>query len=217
MRHFVPGTAIRYTTDGSDPDSAGRPYSSPFTLTTGGQFRAKAYKPGWLASEATTATFYNQKFPPDGIQLLLPVDSNYLKYSPNVLIDADKGDQGFNSGKWLGFRKNAFSALLYYNHPVTINSISFSSLVDIGAHIFPPTSLSVYGGPDRNHLHPTGALTPAQPDSTTPSSLTSYTIKFAPQTLRCLKVTATPVKSLPKWHPSKGKPAWIFFDELLVN
>ncbi|HXB09345.1 MAG TPA: DUF2231 domain-containing protein, partial [Puia sp.] len=29
MRHFVPGAVIRYTLDGSDPDSAGRVYSAP--------------------------------------------------------------------------------------------------------------------------------------------------------------------------------------------
>jgi len=217
MRHFVPGATIRYTLDGSDPDSTGRPYSSPFSITNAAQFRAKAYKPGWLASEATTATFYSQKYPPDSIHLLLPVDSNYLKFSPNVLIDADKGDLGFGSGKWLGFRKNAFSALLYYRQPVKISSITFSSLLDIGSFIFPPTSLSVWGGPDEHHLHPLGSLTPAQPDTIAPSSLVSYPLTFPPQTIRCLKVTASPLKSLPKWHPSKGKPAWIFFDELLVN
>jgi uncharacterized membrane protein len=222
MRHFVPGTTIRYTLDGTNPDSSGVIYSAPFLLKDRGRFQAKAYKPGWLPSDATTATFYLQRYPPDSIRLLLPIDSNYLKFSPHVLIDADKGDLGYGSGKWLGFRKNAFSALLYYRKAVTIRDVSFSSLVDIGSFIFPPTHLEVWGGPDEQHLKRLGTLTPAQPDSivarkTMPTYLTDYRIEFPPQPVRCLKVIADPVAKIPDWHPGKGQKAWIFFDEILVN
>ncbi len=222
MRHFVPGTTIRYTLDGTNPDSGGVIYSAPFLLKDRGRFQAKAYKPGWLPSDATTATFYLQRYPPDSIRLLLPIDSNYLKFSPHVLIDADKGDLGFGSGKWLGFRKNSFSALLYYRKAVTIRDVSFSSIVDIGSFIFPPTHLEVWGGPDEHHLKRLGTLTPAQPDSIVarkamPTYLTDYRIEFPPQPVRCLKVIADPVAKIPDWHPGKGQKAWIFFDEILVN
>ena len=217
MRHFVPGASIRYTLDGADPDSAGLTYTASFILHDRSQFRAKAYKPGWLASDPVATNFYTQKYLPDSIHLLLPIDSNYLKFSPKVLIDADKGDLGFGSGKWLGFQKNALSALLYYRKPVRIKDLTFSSLVDIGAYIFPPTRPEVWGGPDEHHLKPLGALTPAQPEKPAPPYLTDYRIFFPPQTIRCLKVIANPVPKLPDWHPGKGKPGWIFFDELLVN
>jgi uncharacterized membrane protein len=221
MRHFVPGATIRYTLDGMNPDSGGQVYTAPFLLKDRSQFQAKAYKPGWLPSEPTTATFFTQRYLPDSIHLLLPVDSNYLKISPRVLIDADKGDLGFGSGKWLGFRKNAFSALLYYRKTVTIRDVTFSGIVDIGSFIFPPTQLEVWGGPDDHHLKRLGTLTPAQPDSIagrkTPAYLTDYRIEFPPQSVRCLKVLANPVAKLPDWHAGKGQHGWIFFDEILVN
>jgi hypothetical protein len=217
MRHFVPGASIRYTLDGSDPDSGGKTYAAAFVLHDRSRFRAKAYKPGWLASDPVSADFFTQRYPPDSIHLLLPVDSNYLKFPPKVLIDAVKGDLGFGSGKWLGFHKNALSALLFYRKPVRIKDLTFSSLVDIGSFIFPPTRLEVWGGPDEHHLHPLGSLIPTQPDKSIPSYLTDYRIDFPPQTVRCLKVIANPVPKLPDWHPGKGQPGWIFFDELLVN
>jgi uncharacterized membrane protein len=221
MHHFIPGATIRYTLDGANPDSSGQVYTAPFPLNVRSQFIAKAYKPGWLPSDPTTATFYTQRYPPDSIRLLLPVDSNYLKFSPHVLIDADKGDLGYGSGKWLGFRKNGLSALLYYRKPVMIRELTFSSLVDIGSFIFPPTRLEVWGGPDEHHLKRLGTLTPAQPDSIAgrkaTSYLTDYRIEFPSQSVRCLKVIANPVAKLPNWHPGKGTPGWIFFDELLVN
>jgi hypothetical protein len=222
MRHFVPGATIRYTLDGTNPDSGGQVYTVPFLVKDRSQFQAKAYKPGWLPSDPTRATFYLQRYPPDSIHLLLPVDSNYLKISPHVLIDADKGDLGFGSGKWLGFRKNAFSAVLYYRKAVTIREVSFSSLVDIGSFIFPPTQLEVWAGPDEHHLKRLGTLTPVQPDSilgrkAMPAYLTEYRIEFPPQPVRCLKVIANPVAKLPDWHPGKGQHGWVFFDEILVN
>ncbi|HEY4334777.1 MAG TPA: FN3 associated domain-containing protein [Puia sp.] len=227
MRHYVPGATIRYTVDGSDPDSGGKVYSKPFPMQDRGFFRAKAYKPGWLASDPVTANFYLQKFPPDSIHLLLPIDSNYMKFKPTVLIDADKGDLGFGSGKWLGFHKNGLAAILYYQKPATIKDITFSSLVDVGSEIFPPTDLEVWGGPDEHHLKRLGTMTPSQPNKLVPSYMIDYRIDFPPTTVRCIKVVANHVQNLPDWHPNKEKPvkgkpvkekpAWVFFDELLVN
>jgi uncharacterized membrane protein len=227
MRHFVPGTTIRYTLDGTDPDSAGNVYSKPFPLLDRGQFRAKAYKPGWLASDPVSANFYRQRYPPDSIRLLLPVDSNYMKFKPTVLIDADKGDLGFGSGKWLGFHKNGLEAMLYYRKPVTVKDFTFSSLVDVGSEIFPPTNLEVWGGPDEHHLKRLGTMTPSQPNKLVPSYMIDYRIEFHPTTVHCIKVVADHVRNLPDWHPNKEKPVkgkpvkerpgWIFFDELLVN
>lgn len=217
MKNFMPGAVIRYTLDGSNPDSAGQTYSAPFQLKDRAQLAAKTYKPGWLASNPTAAVFYLQKYPPDSIRLLLPIDSNYMKIRPTVLIDADKGDLGFGSGKWLGFRKNGLAALFYYRKPVTIGSLTFSSIVDLGAFIFPPTDLEVWGGPNEHHLKRLGTLTPTQPDKLGPPYLTAYRIDFPPQKIGCLKVIANPIPKLPDWHPAKGQPAWIFFDELLVD
>ena len=219
MRHFVPGAVIRYTLDGSDPDSGGKVYAEPFVLRDRSQFRAKAYKPGWLSSDPTAANFYTQKYPPDSIRLLLPVDSFYQKIRPKVLIDSDKGsyDYGASTGKWLGFHKNGFDALLYYRKPVMISDLTFTSLVDVGAYIFPPTCLQVWGGPDEHHLKMLGEITPTQPDKTIPPYLTDYRINFPRQKIRCLRVEAGQVPRLPDWHAGKGEPGWVFFDELLVN
>ncbi len=32
-----------------------------------------------------------------------------------------------------------------------------------------------------------------------------------------LKVVATPVERLPKWHKGKGEKGWIFIDEIFLN
>jgi hypothetical protein len=51
------GAAIRYTTDGSEPDSSSTEYISPFTLTESGKINIKAFKDGMLDSYFESADY----------------------------------------------------------------------------------------------------------------------------------------------------------------
>lgn len=217
LRHFVPGVTMKYTLDGSDPDSAGITYNGPVLLTSHVNLKAKAYKKGWLTSDATAASFFSEKYRPDSILLLKPVDSNYMKYKPRVLIDLDKGDLNFGSGKWLGFRKKGLECLLFFHAPVKVEDITLSSLVDINSFIFPPVKVEIWGGNERSNLRLLGSLQPEQPGKSIPAYLDSYEIHFAPASVRYLRVMALPVDSLPAWHQGKGQPGWIMADEIFVN
>ena len=55
---------------------------------------------------------------------------------------------------------------------------------------------------------------PAQKD---PQQTFKFEVKFKPESVSYLKIIAKPVKKLPSWHPAKGKPALILFDEILIN
>ncbi|HXB10074.1 MAG TPA: c-type cytochrome domain-containing protein, partial [Puia sp.] len=146
LKHFVPGVTMKYTLDNSDPDSAGIVYNGPVLLTSHVNLKAKAYKKGWLASDEATASFFSEKYRPDSILLLKPVDSNYMKFRPGVLIDLDKGDLNFGSGKWLGFRKKGLECLLFFRTPVRVEDITLSSIVDVNSFIMPPVKVEVWGG-----------------------------------------------------------------------
>jgi hypothetical protein len=37
------------------------------------------------------------------------------------------------------------------------------------------------------------------------------------QQVSCIKLVAQPLKSVPAWHPAKGKPGWVFLDEVFLN
>jgi uncharacterized membrane protein len=217
LKHFVPGVTMKYTLDNSDPDSAGIVYNGPVLLTSHVNLKAKAYKKGWLASDEATASFFSEKYRPDSILLLKPVDSNYMKFRPGVLIDLDKGDLNFGSGKWLGFRKKGLECLLFFRTPVRVEDITLSSIVDVNSFIMPPVKVEVWGGKERSQLHLLGSMQPEQPLKAVPAYLNSYEIRFSPATVRYLKVVALPVDKLPDWHPGKGQHGWVFSDEIFVN
>jgi hypothetical protein len=222
-------------------------YDSLALLTSRATLRSKAYKKGWLSSDEIRYDFYSEKYRPDSIRLLQPIDSNYMKYGAKTLIDLVKGDLGFGSGKWLGFRRNDMECLLLYKKRVTATSVTLSALVNTGASIYPPVSITIWGGPNPQNLQLLGHLSPDQPSGPGPDYLTGYDIHFPPVTLSCLKIVVTPVAKLPDWaapkaekdlkaekdpkdkkapkteksakaeKAPKGEKPWIFLDEIFVN
>lgn len=219
LKHYVPGVTIRYTVDGSEPDSSHSPSytAGQVMLTERTDLKAQAFKKGWLPSDVIHTYFYSEKYRPDSIRMLQPIDSNYMKYGGRTLIDLTKGDQSFNSGKWLGFRKNNMECLLQFNKPIVAGDITLSALVNVGASIMPPARIEVWGGLDPGNMRPLAHLTPDTAKAPGSAYLTPYTLPFHPARVRCIKVVVTPVAKLPEWHGEKGKKGWVFIDEIFVN
>ena len=220
LKHYIKGVTIRYTTDGSNPDSinAAR-YKDSVVLDKKGVFKARAFKKGWLGSDSIVATFYKNTFRADSIRALTPLDSVYKggKLGAKVLNNGEKGDFNFRSGRWLGFRRNRMEMLLHYPESITLSSVTLSTVVDMGGYIFPPTMIEVWGGENEKALVRLAHITPPQPDSLKPAYMWGYDCDFKPVHVKFLKVIATPVAKLPPWHPAKGQPGWIFTDEIFVN
>lgn len=218
LKHYVPGAVIRYTFDGTEPDSVNSAiYDTHVMLPGMAGLRAKAFKKGWLPSELTKADFYSEKFRPDSLLMLTRVDSNYMKLKTGILIDLDKGDVNFGNGKWLGFHKNNMECLLFYKKPILAQELTLSALVDIINDIMPPLSIEVWGGQDRNSLRLLSRLVPEQPTEMKGTYLAGYDLRFKPVNVRVIKLVVNPVPKLPDWMVRKGKRGWIMMDEIFVN
>ncbi|MEO5594815.1 MAG: DUF2231 domain-containing protein [Chitinophagaceae bacterium] len=219
LRHYIKGASIRYTTDGSNPDSIhSAVYKNDIVLDKSSVFKARAFKPGWLGSDSIMATFYKNTYHADSIRSLTPLDSVYKgSAGAKTLINAEKGDGNLRAGKWLGFRRNKMEMLLHYAQPVKVSSVSLSSYIDIGGFIMPPVYIEVWGGRDEKNMVRLSHITPEQPDTLKPSFMRSFDCNFKPTLVSFLKVVAVPVAKLPAWHPSKGQKGWFFTDEIFVN
>ena len=217
LKHYIKGTEIRYTTDGTDPDSSKSPlYNKEAVLTNNSLVKAKAFKPGWQSSDIMQQYFFKSGYKADSAVLLQPSDPKYSGEGAKTLINLQKSDLGAGSGKWLGFRNNRMEALLLFNEPRSISGVNLSTLENIGGYIMPPASIEVWGGNNQHSLKLLGHIKPAQPDSIEPTENVPYEIKFKPASITVLKVVAVPVPKLPKWHPGKGDKGWVFVDEIFV-
>ncbi len=219
LKHYINGVSIRYTLDGTEPDSiTSKEYSNDIMLTSNTTVKAKAFKKGWLSSAVMEGYFFSSKYKPDSVVNLLPADEQYKGDGAKTLIDLVKGEaNNFKSGKWLGFKKNKMESLLLFNAPVNVKSVTLSALIDIGGYIMPPVTIEVWGGNEARHLKLLRLVTPEQPTVIQPGYLKAFQLSFKPATVKYLKIVAVPVSKLPAWHPGKGDKGWVFADEVFVN
>lgn len=219
MKHQIPGTVIRYTVDGTEPDSIKSIiYNKPFTISKNTSIKARAFKKGWYGSKQTEKFFFKAGFHIDSVRLITPADQKYKAKGNITIADGIKSDRQQNSGKWLGFRDNEFQSYLLFKKPVTASNVTLSMLRNVGGFIFPPVRIEVWGGANEKSLKLLKVITPEMPVKETPNSENlTFDVGFEPQQLSCIKLVAKPLSKLPAWHPGKGEKAWIFVDEVFVN
>jgi len=108
--------------------------------------------------------------------------------------------------------------LLFFNKPIALHTLDLSTMRDIGSQIFLAAELDVWGGVDQNHLKLLAQVKPAPAKKDDPFGLVPLTCRLKKEyRVSCIKLVAKPIKTVPDWHQAKGKPGWIFMDEVLIN
>jgi len=198
LRHFVPGTTIRYTLDGTEPDSLhslaydGRTYIDSQVL-----MKARAFRKGWRPSDVVQYQFYRATYKPDTVIMITPADSFYKGKGGTTLKDLQKGSQNFGDGKWIAFRNNRMECMLRFSKPVHARSITISSLVNVGAMIMPPKSIRIMGGDDPGNLRLLYQFAPTADTLLSSNYLIPYECKFPPVSVKYIRVMVEPFGRMP--------------------
>ncbi|MEO5999688.1 MAG: chitobiase/beta-hexosaminidase C-terminal domain-containing protein [Chitinophagaceae bacterium] len=217
MKHPFKGVEIRYTVDGTKPDSANsKVYKAPITIDTSTTILARAFKKGWIGSNDTRAAYIKRGFKPDSIQLITPKDPKY-DASANLLSDGDLGDLDPRNGQWLGYRQNEAGFFLYFHDTATVQSLLLNMLQNTGGGIFPPSKVEVWGGMSKDGLKLLGIIKPEIPEKNAGTRLIIEKVTFPTTPVKIIKVMIDRLAKLPQWHVSKGQPGWIFLSEIVVD
>jgi len=218
LKHYINGTIIRYTLDGTEPDSISSPvYKNAFDINSDLTVKAKAFKPGWISSDIIQQHFFKGSYHVDSAILLSKVDDKYKANGGKTIIDGEKSDMNFSSGKWIACKENPMEVMLLFNKPVEASSITLSMLQQIGPYIFPPAQVEIWGGTNKNNLKLLSKLNPEQPTEKSGDENLAVKCSFNKTSVSCIKLLITPVRHLPTWHQGKGERAWVFVDEVFVN
>ena len=216
--HPVRGVVLKYSLDDKDPDSTSAPVKNgKLALNTSSSLKVTAYGQGWLASTPAKISVFRSVYRADSIRWKSPPsDPRYTVLGAGILIDTVKSDEmDFNNRKWIGSQKG-LEFYIHFREPVDLSSVGFSMQVNTGPYLFPPESIRIEGGLQEKSLHLLSASNPEQPQKDKADYL-FLTEKFPRQKVQYLKINIVPVGKLPHWHPGKGKPAWVFLDEILFN
>lgn len=220
LKNFIKGAAVRYTLDGSVPDSLNALLSTGDSITIDKTclLSTKTFLPGWISSEVATRNFYKVGITPDSTAFTHAPNPQYKGEGPRTLVDLKIGDTDFRNKKWLGFKDTPLEAFLFFKQPVSLSSVSVSTVVDIGSYIMPAAQVEVWGGSSKNNLILLKNLSPAQPSGLgAPAYLVGFNADFVPRKVSVVKIVVKSVSKLPVWHPGKGTPGWVFVDEVFLN
>jgi hypothetical protein len=218
MRHPMKGVTIRYTLDGSDPDTSTSPvFQGGIPVKGPTRIKARAVMDGWLASPVAEFTVYARGIPAENSTLLTEPDKRYLSQGARSLHDGLKGESRNALINWLGFKDAPFKAHFRMNGRDTIRRVVLSMADNHFSYIMPPLRITVYAGSDSSSLKPVGSLTPPQPVKYGPVVNRAYIVEISPGDYRHLRVQADPVSSLPAWHRGHKDKGWVFVDEVFFD
>jgi uncharacterized membrane protein len=220
--HPIKGVDIRYTTDGSEPDSINSPLFEEGTvlkeITT---IKAKAFKTGWYGSNEAVFTFYKSAYRPDTVMLLTPLNRVHQANGARTFFDEQLGTFNANSpawaDNWAGFFNNNMEVAMEFKKPVSMSSLALNMLIEAENNIFPPAAVEVWGGASKDQLRLLTTIKPDQPQTAQKPVIKLIQGSFSPQNVSYLKIIAKPIAGLPDWHRNKGRPALLLVDEILLN
>jgi uncharacterized membrane protein len=218
LSHPIKGVEIRYTTDGTDPDSMKSLLYKPGVMVSENVFiKAKAYKPGWLGSDIVQASFFKSVYTPDSIGFITAPNERYTADGAKTLVDKELGGYNAGNGKWIASQKDLI-VYMQFSKPADLHTITLNCMRNIGSQIFLPDDIEVWGGNDANHLKLLSEVKSAAPLKNDPFAIKGIDCKLTgAQPISCLKIIAKPVQKLPVWDMVKKQSGWMFMDEIFLN
>jgi uncharacterized membrane protein len=220
LKHNLPGTIIRYTLDGTTPDSInGKVYSEPISIKGFTTLKAVACRKEWWTSFVSEYTFFKSGAHPTTAELLTQADKSYKGEGVRTLIDNKKGTASdFREVGWIAFKEQPFDALFYFENSDPIKSVTFSYCKNYYSYIVQPVSIELWAGTEKNNLKMIQKIIPTEPKKEDTSTKVDAIVFQAPvQSFKYYKIIAKPNSKLPEFISKKREKGWLFVDEVIFN
>lgn len=144
--------------------------------------------------------------------------SKYPASGKNALTDGIKGTYNINEN-WQGFEGTDMEAVIDLGRDCKIKSVKAGFLDSPNDWIFYPEKVIVYISEDgKNYVKLSEIpIKQSSPENAKVTSVQEIASEFKETTARYVKVKAVNTGICPDWHYAKGKPAWLFCDEIVVE
>ncbi|MCB9322341.1 MAG: chitobiase/beta-hexosaminidase C-terminal domain-containing protein [Lewinellaceae bacterium] len=208
-----PGSVVRYTTDGSQPDEtspvfAGRHYLTSETLIKAGAFHAALKK-----SPVVTLDFIQVPKMDDvkSITIVPEPNEKYKGQGAKSLIDLNKGSLNFKEAAWMGFSDREIEIAIDFDQPRKVSKVMLSTMADHGSWIFLPEEIEVSGG--QKQFTANFKI----PEKEEEKRLEYLVVSFDEIKTDHLQIRIRNLATLPAWHSGAGNAPWFFMDEIVIK
>ncbi len=213
----IDNAAIRYTLDGTEPTASSPLYSAPLRITQSATLRAAAFR-NWGRTPEVSQTFSFNRATARPIRLLQQPHPAQVYAGPTLLVDGlTAPDTNYASGHWIGFCGTDLEALIDLQQSQSITSLSLNTCVEKGYWIFDARSISLYGSTNGTDFSLIAREEYPALTESSPNQINHHSLRFAPSTVRYVKLVVESEHQLPQWHPGKGNPAFVFVDEICIE
>ncbi len=208
---------VRFTLDGSDPDSESPRYHQPLPVKGAMEVRAACFRDeerqGGITRKRITrhlasgmpvhySTLYSDKYPGAGLL---------------SLVDGLRGELEHRDPAWQGFEQADLEVTIDLGAVIQLERLQVGCLHNQRSWIFLPETVEVALSTDGEKFsQPLEVRCEIDPVDEEPAQV-DLTVVLSGSEARFLKVKALNRGLCPEWHPGAGGKAWLFIDEITVE
>ena len=217
MSYRLKGVDLRYTLDGSEPDSNSEKYTAPIQIRNSRQLKVIASRTGWESSPVQQFDFIHAPNKFVSARLAVKPDKRYEGKLDTTIVDLVKGSDSHADGNYIGYEGNGMEATLDLGELKNLSELSVGYVRNHGAYVLSPSELVVWAGTDGNNYKKLGSARYSETKFIPGSKQGSLKVEFPEKQYRYFKVKVSNPGKTPSWHPNAGAKCWIFIDEVMVK
>jgi hexosaminidase len=211
------GAEIYYTTDGSDPSISSSKYEKPFVVNSSMTVKAiTVLNNKILSTKPAEQSFTFNKATGKTINYTNANSIHYRANGANTLIDGFRGTKDIGK-QWHAFNENDLIATIDLGTNTTISSITLGCIQNWSQWIFLPQYVKFEISQDGITFKEVKTVANTISASAKDVQMKDFSVQFAEQKAKFVRVTAKNLGQCPIDHPGAGQSAWLFVDEIMVE
>lgn len=209
----IDNAPVYYTLDGSDPTASSNIYTDTLKIGQSCTLKAITIRPNGSSAVLKEDIKFN-KATMKPITMQQPINEKYKFEGKNTLIDGLAGSRNYRTGRWIAFYQNDLEAVIDLQQETPISKAWVRTYVEIGEEILDLRELSVAVSNDGKEYKEVKSEVYPAVSKEDKNGIYTHELSFDTVQARYVKITARPEYNIPAWHWGKGRPAFIFVDEI---
>ncbi|MCG8475573.1 MAG: glycoside hydrolase family 20 protein [Cytophagales bacterium] len=209
------GTEVRFTTDGTEPNSNSSVYTKPFSLKKNTVIKAASFENGKRIYPAITRDVKINKATGKKIKLHTKAAQYFDGYGRDLMLDNVRGSTNMGDKKWLGYKNRDLIATLDLIVDTPLESVNIGCLYQPNKRLFLPGAVEISVSSDGENYKKFTEKRDFGVSSDLKDGIYELNIPCK-ATARYIKIHAKNFGDMPDWTRQRGR-TYLFVDEIILK